>query len=418
MIRHIFKIIWNERKSNVLIVLEFIVVFCILWFCCDFLYWTGKSMLEAPGLDIDHTYILKMERKTQEQFTGDEQIAFAMLLKERVRNYPGVEYVSFSNSAIPYTYRNSMQGYIINNDSVQHLMSVMWVTPEYFDVFKIPFTQGLNFTDEDMDGGSKAIISPNRYGYFGEKDAATISAKDVNTLKHKVDGEDKYTVIGITGRQKKYFYETYRPIVFHPMEREGLDLRIVEVAIRVSPQADNNFAEKFMEDMESQLMIGPYFAASLTPTTQLRQEQTDARVTSTLNSVLAITLFLIVNIFLGLIGTFWSRTQARRTEIGLRIALGSSGKKVMWMMFAEVVIMLFLSGIVATYICLNLGQTDLLNALGIPVVDKFQAGFGIEQNLINYVTTFAFLALVSGAAVWYPARQAAKTPPAEALKDE
>ena len=50
MIRHIFKIIWNERKTNAWIVLEYILVFCVLWFCVDYLYYMGKCYWEPVGL--------------------------------------------------------------------------------------------------------------------------------------------------------------------------------------------------------------------------------------------------------------------------------------------------------------------------------------------------------------------------------
>ena len=36
MIRHILKIIWNERRSNLWILLEYTLVFSVLWFCCDY----------------------------------------------------------------------------------------------------------------------------------------------------------------------------------------------------------------------------------------------------------------------------------------------------------------------------------------------------------------------------------------------
>ena len=41
MIRHIFKIIWNERKTNAWITLEYVLVFCVLWFCVDYLFYMG-----------------------------------------------------------------------------------------------------------------------------------------------------------------------------------------------------------------------------------------------------------------------------------------------------------------------------------------------------------------------------------------
>ena len=45
MIRHIFKIIWNERKTNAWITLEYVLVFCVLWFCVDYLFYMENAIL-------------------------------------------------------------------------------------------------------------------------------------------------------------------------------------------------------------------------------------------------------------------------------------------------------------------------------------------------------------------------------------
>ena len=63
MIRHIFKIIWNERKTNAWITLEYVLVFCVLWFCVDYLFYMGKCYFEPNGFDIEHTYQINMQRK-------------------------------------------------------------------------------------------------------------------------------------------------------------------------------------------------------------------------------------------------------------------------------------------------------------------------------------------------------------------
>lgn len=65
MIRHIFKIIWNERKTNAWIVLEYILVFCVLWFCVDYLYYMGKCYWEPVGFDTKNTYLIEMQKKTR-----------------------------------------------------------------------------------------------------------------------------------------------------------------------------------------------------------------------------------------------------------------------------------------------------------------------------------------------------------------
>ena len=46
--------------------------------------------------------------------------------------------------------------------------------------------------------------------------------------------------------------------------------------------------------------------------------------TDKVNSQTIVVLFLLGNVFLGLIGTFWVRTRRRRSEIALRLAMGST----------------------------------------------------------------------------------------------
>jgi putative ABC transport system permease protein len=51
--------IWAERKSNLWIFVELILIFTILWFCSGFMYEKGKQYFEPVGMDINHTYLLR-----------------------------------------------------------------------------------------------------------------------------------------------------------------------------------------------------------------------------------------------------------------------------------------------------------------------------------------------------------------------
>ena len=65
---------------------------------------------------------------------------------------------------------------------------------------------------------------------------------------------------------------------------------------------------------------------------------------------------------LGILGTFYFRTQSRRSEIGLRIALGSSKRKIRSLIFTETLLLLFLASIVATILCMALRFADLIQS--------------------------------------------------------
>ena len=210
-------------------------------------------------------------------------------------------------------------------------------------------------------------------------------------------------------------------MLFRSLKKEEVDIaRKTQVALRVKPEADVNFAEKFMKDMREQLNVSEYYLTSIeSGETILKEASKSWETFNNVKSTLSITSFLLLNIFMGIVGTFWFLTQSRRSEIGLRIALGSSRRKVTGMIVGETIIMLFLASIVATIICLNVSMTGLLESMGLPVVYRPKdAPTDYIQPMITYGITFGTLALISIAAVIYPACQVAKTQPAEALKDE
>jgi len=421
MIRHIFKIIWNERKTNVWILTEYVVVFCILWFCADFLCFMGKSYMEPLGFNIDNTYHIQMGYKepvisdTDSKNVITDDFGQIQTFINRVTQYPGVESISFSYQGIPYFGATSTGEFKVDPDSLLERLRIRWVSSGFFDVFKIDMRGGRIFNWEDKAEMQNIIISPDRNNRFGKYPNATHIVSNVSSISNI---NEKFTVIGYAGKVKDSFYDPYTSNVFVPIDKENLKLHAVQISIRVHPDVNENFAERFAKDMRDQLTIGPHFLASVTSLDEIKKNKIHFAVLDNLNSIYAITVFLIINIFLGIIGTFWNRTQSRRSEIGLRMALGSTKKEIKSQMFRETILILFVASLIGVNICLNIGQSDILTTLGLPMADRVQSGVGIEQDLINFGLTFLFLALISFVAVWYPARQASSVPPAEALREE
>jgi ABC-type transport system, involved in lipoprotein release, permease component len=440
MVRHIFKISWNERKINAWLVAEYIIIFCVLWFCCDYLYPILRNYYGPQGFDIEHVYLINMGKKPSGEkseeiddytpaFTGVEkkssegnsensdEYTLAMIFMERVKRYPDIEKITFARVAIPYAGNVQTRGYMINSDSVYVSIRQRFVSTDFFDVFKIK-VDGQIFDWTDNAAKDDVIISALSNNKFGDvyDNTTSIPISDVHTVNNSVI---THKIIGKIAVIKDPYFQAHFSNVIMPLERGDVDLGNIQIAVRVKPEADKNFTEKFTKDMRDQLLIGPYYLSSVVSIKEMKtQADSNWGARDKINSAFAITLFLVVNIFLGILGSFWFRTQSRRSELGLRIALGSSKGKVRGMVVLETMMLLFIASIIGTIICLNFGSTETLRSLGIPTLNKEAWGIGKEQNFINFAITFTFLAVVSVIAVWYPAKQASNIQPAEALRDE
>lgn len=120
--------------------------------------------------------------------------------------------------------------------------------------------------------------------------------------------------------------------------------------------------------------------------------------------------FLLANIFLGIIGTFWFRTEYRKGEMGLRMALGSTRRQLNSIMVGEGVLLLVLAFIPSLLISFNIAHMDL--------IDTYQLPFTWLRFAICGGITFVLIVLMIICGVWYPARSTARLEPAEALHYE
>ena len=118
-------------------------------------------------------------------------------------------------------------------------------------------------------------------------------------------------------------------------------------------------------------------------------------------------IFLMVNIFLGVIGTFWFRTQQRRSEIGLRQALGASRRSIFTQLITEGIILLAVVIIPTVIVLINAWYLDLLSPNG-----------SVTRFLFCMLTTWLLTMLMIIVGIWYPAWQATKVKPADVLHEE
>lgn len=418
MIKQIFKIIWSERKINVWILFELVLVFCILWFCVDYIYFFTKRYLEPTGYNVEHVYNINMGIKEEGHVLinngtdaqKDSLVNIVWTIVDRIKKYPDIEYISLSSAAVPYS--GSFMSNKASLDTMVDYIQFKSVSPDYFNVFKINLQQG---QVESWSSTDNIVISGNKDNQFLKHDTKQIKSLVTG------DNENKQ-VIGVAASSKRSEFDEHNPIVYSLLstnDRETVYFDGIEICVRVKAEADKNFIERFTKDMQEQIAMDPYFLSSVTSISDLRKEFMKwNKYDNNFKSIFSISSFLFINIFLAVVGTFWFRIQTRRNEIGLRVAVGSTRMNIKALFILETLFLLLLASLIATPICINIALADILRDIGVPSIDRGEEPIQISQYVINYLFTAFILITISISAVLYPSWRASRIQPAEALRDE
>lgn len=417
MIKHILKLIWNQRKSNSWLLGELLLVFVCLWYIVDYFLVVLYTFNAPVGFELDHTYNFQFnarEEGAEGYLTAAEHPSSVgedlWEAADRIRRMPGVEAVSFSRFGTPYnTMDNNMSLRSDTTGAEAVSCRLYYVSPDYFDVYRIhPAPGGKTGLKEGVTARSVVITEDVAERLFPGQDA-------VGQTVYTGNGNQTLTIGAVSRTGRGSEFNKVRPQVFlflgeADVKSFGVNmLPWAEVSVRVKPDADKDFVETFMTQKGGQVELGNLYLQNITPLSNIREDALrDGK--SDMKTRTFILFFLLLNIFLGIVGTFWFRTRQRQGEMGLRMALGSTRNQLRIAVLGEGVMLLTLVFIPASLICLNIALTDLTSSglLG-NTAGRFIAGI-----LLSYLLIVGMII----AGIWYPANEAASLEPAEALHYE
>lgn len=401
----------NEWRNNLWLALELLVVSVVMWFVVDYLYTRTATYLEPRGFDISHCYLIEMGKLTDKSpdyipnQTDEQEDADILELVDRLRRRPEIEAVSLSQNSYPYNGSNS-------TDLVQYdtLVSGNWtirrlVTPDFVRVFRYQGTRGE--TPEQLAGmleKGEFLASDNLYRKYGHPLTEFVGKS------FRLFGDTIQTYrLGAALKDVRYNdFEQARDSYTFLYKLDWYDTGL-ELCVRVRENQDHDFIQRLKTDSEKQFRIGNIFISEIRSFKDIRRNFQQTWSNDLRNYVMGMG-FLLLNIFLGLLGTFWFRTQQRRGEVALRMAMGANRKNIFYRLITEGLLLLSMSALPAVLIAFNIGYTEL--------VDISQMAFTVPRFLIAILLTYLLMAIMIILGVLYPALQSMKVQPAEALRDE
>lgn len=402
----------NEWLSNLWLALELLVVSVVMWYVVDYLYTRAATYLEPRGFNIEHCYLIELGELTPKSpdytpdKTRDDTHADITELLERLRRRPEVEAVSLSQNSYPYNGSNSSGE--VRYDTLQ---SPGWtirrmVTPDFVRVFRYQGTRGE--TPEqlaEMLERGEFLASDNLYRKYDRKLTEFVGKR------FQLFGDTTKTYqLGAALQNVRYHDYDQARSSYCFLAKQAFYYVGLELCVRVREGQDNNFITKLKEDSESQFRIGNLFISEIRSFHDIRRNFQQAWTNDIRNYVMGMG-FLLLNIFLGLLGTFWFRTQQRRSEIALHKAHGATDGAIFRRLLSEGLLLLAVVTPIALVIDWNLAHMEL---------NSWRNGTTLEWDrlLLCAGISFVLMALMIAIGIGIPARKAMKVQPAEALHDE
>lgn len=413
MNKKLFTQIKNEWHSNLWIAIELLLVSVVMWYVVDYIYAEYRVYKEPKGFDISHCYLVRMGQLTDKSpdfIPNDTLIAEEIdELVERIARRPEVEAVSLSQNSYPYNGGNS--GIDVKYDTLQSYGYVVWrlVTPDFLRVFRYEGTRGETpeqlaelLTEENF------LASDNLYEQKYKVKLTSLVGQPFHlhgdtTKTYKLAASLK----PIRYSDHEQAFNSY--CMLYKLPRGWYDTHL-ELCIRVKEGQDVDFINRLKADSEKQLRIGNVFIADVRSFADIRRNFEQSSMNELRNYIFGM-LFLLVNIFLGLLGTFWFRTQQRRSEIALHKALGGTNRDIFGRLLSEGLLLLVIATVPAVFIDWNLAYAEL---------NAWMNGTTLETGrfLITVVLTFMLILLMIIIGIGIPARKAMKIQPADALHEE
>ena len=416
MNKKLFTQIKNEWRSNLGLAIELLLVSVVMWWITDNLYCTASTYFEPRGFDTEHCYLINMGKLTDKspdytEQTNDQQNEDIHELANRLRQRPEIKAVSLSFTAYPYNGSNSTINMQLADDT---LKATNWVirravSPDFVKVFRYEGARG---------------ETPEQLAEILERDEIIVSDNlFTSTYKRPMPMTD------YVGRRVYLFNDTTHSyplgasvkVVRYGYFQSGSNARSLmfghdfwdpdaELCVRVRANQDVDFIERLKADSEKQLRVGNIYISNIRSFKDIRRNYQQFQYNQVRDSI-TIMVFLLVNIFLGLLGTFWFRTQQRKCEIALHKAHGATNRMVFTRLLSEGWLLLLVITPLALAIDFNLAYAEL---------NSWRNGTTLEWDrlLICGGISFALIALMIAIGIGIPARKAMKIDPAEALHDE
>jgi predicted permease len=389
----------RHRLGSALVVAE-VALSLVLLVGSGLLIETFANLLRTdPGFDPHNVLSLPIWTTGTQYNSGGDLANFYEGALRRIEAIPGVDSAAVVAAGLPLE-RGGNDYIRVAGERQGFSADYREITPGYFHTLRIPVLQGRLFSAADSQGAQKVIIINDAFarGQFQGRNPIG---------EHLKGGEE---IIGVVGDVKSHLNEPAPPTFFVPMAQ-------------VSYKADQLFQGWFPTSILVRTALNPL---SLTRAVEDALRQSDPNLpigqVRTMEEVLSLSiafqrfLMILMTVFaglalvlaaVGLYGVISYSVSQRTHEVGIRMALGATGRDI-------------LEAVIRDGLRLTLMGTaaGLAGALALTRILRTML-FGVNPtDPLTFIAVTLLLISVAMLASYLPARRATKVDPMVALRYE
>lgn len=397
MIRHLFKLVWNRKRSTALLIAEitlaFLVLFGVATGAADFV----SNYSHPLGYKYENVWNIAIDTKSTDEKSSAAEFARMERLIREARSIDGVEAAAVS--FIPPMTQGAATGeWRVNGRDVTLYFDE--VTDGFADVMQLNVQRGRWFApaDDALAYAPVVIDGDTAKAVYGDADpVGQLFDKEAKPPSRVIGVIEEFRKGGELSGDTNFVF--HRVSTSAPGERIGRNL-----LLRVRPGMAAEFEETLLQ------RLGPVagdWSLEIRRLSEMRESMQRLQVApAVVGGVIA--AFLVLMVAFGLSGVLWQSVTQRRAELGLRRAIGATAAQVRRQVLIELAIITTLGVALGVVLVVQIPILGILSVVGIPLA-TFATGVAAALALM-YVFTF-----ICGI---YPSWLATTIEPADALRAE
>ncbi|OBP13867.1 hypothetical protein A5320_14400 [Rheinheimera sp. SA_1] len=402
MIHHIFKLVWQRKSRHLLLSLEILLAFLVVFALCAA---AGRyyQLFQLPtGLSHQARWLVSIEGQDHDELTQTATTAsntepLMAQYQRALKQIPAMQQVSFTDLPL---YDLSRQTTLLQRADTGQSLGVdqISVSDDFFAAAELPLIAGRSFNQTDNGAAHQPVVIDQRLAdtLFPGIDPIGQLLRDDAT-----SSSTSYQVIGLVqALRTQGELMAVAPTVITRLSEQSVPAILL---LQLAPGTDRAIEQQLLQQLKQ---VRSDWRYNMEPLTQKRQSMLRTQMIP-LFILAVLSAFLLSMVAFGLFGVLWQHTSLRIPELGLRRAIGATAGNIYWQIIAEQLLLNLLAVSIALVLLVQLPLTGVLGEhLNWPLF------------LMASLVATLIICLLSLICALYPAWRASRLTPTEALHYE